>query len=1037
LINIYAPNIPKERKEFFNEIYRLCACARPLILGGDFNCVTNAKLDKRGGNATRGHEGSEELREICSQFKLVDCFRSKFPDKKEYTYRGGEVSTRLDRFYISSSLTPSLQDVRHILYPFSDHSAVLINLNSFSHILFGKSYWKFNNSLLKDEDFIDYMTVILKVIFDSIPNEGILKWWDWVKEQIKERIRIFSVNKVKRENYYVNQIKKDYIKCEKKGDFKGAQLLKEEFYNLELEKLKGSMFRSKLQEFENGEKPTKFFVRSESTRAQKRCIQHVVNLQGEDCKSSDSILLAFREFYSNLFREEHVEDDVINDLLSDVPCMDEDDCESLGCDVSEEDVIKAVKGMTSDSSPGSDGLTKEFYCAFLKLFTPVLVRVFDEAFVEGILPDSQRLSYISLLCKDESNSHLLKNYRPISLLNVDYKILTKVLCNRLKLVLEQVVHIDQSCAVPGRSILNSASLLRDIIDFCDNRGVNGILLSLDQEKAFDRVSHHYLFSVLRAFGFGERFIRWVKLAYTSVSSSVIVNSFVSSPFSVTRSVRQGCSLSPLLYILCLEPILIKIRNDKQIKGILLPGNAGDQKVIAFADDSNFTIKDDVSAERVLDWYRYFGRGSGAKLNMGKSKGMFLGKWKTRSDHPFGISWVDKLKIFGAWFGKVNVEEMWGPILVKVRKTLGLFKGRSLSIFGRATIVNTMVLSKLWYLASILFVPELLIRTIEREVCKFIWGAKWDPLKRSTLYLPRAQGGIGLVNIKIKVMSLQFNMVSKLIFDRENVPFYAFGHMWLGLHLRKFKEYSFSNLYPHCFENVPTFYALLISNIQNVLKLDPSFSFTDGRSALYYYKCFLDKTKEMPKVCLRNPDVDFVDVFKNLSKIDRKIVNISFKLIHDVVPTKDFIAKRGMVVNRLCSFCRLADETTEHLFWHCCFVNKCKKFLGMILEDVLEVGLCYESVRFSLFPDSVSPGPTKDVIITIFAEFRYSVWFCRNRSVFDHRSFTDLSILNYFMSRLRTRIHFDFKRLNAWDFECMWCSEFLCSVDNDMQLVIHF
>ena len=152
------------------------------------------------------------------------------------------------------------------------------------------------------------------------------------------------------------------------------------------------------------------------------------------------------------------------------------------------------------------------------------------------------------------------------------------------------------------------------MNYANSRGMEGVFLSLDQEKAFDRVSHEYLFSTLEAFGVGEGFLNWVKALYSDISSSVLVNQFITESFPVTRSVRQGCSLSPLLYVLMLEPVLIKIRNDHLIKGFKLPGRNKEQKAAAFADDSKFTLADDMSVFWVLQWYDYYGKASASLIN---------------------------------------------------------------------------------------------------------------------------------------------------------------------------------------------------------------------------------------------------------------------------------------------------------------------------------------------------------------------------------------------------------------------------------------
>ena len=150
--------------------------------------------------------------------------------------------------------------------------------------------------------------------------------------------------------------------------------------------------------------------------------------------------------------------------------------------------------------------------------------------LEGTLPLSLRQCYITLICKDKNKADLLTNWRPISLLNCDYKILSKVLSLRLRSVIEETVHPDQTCSIPGRSIQDNVHLIRHLIDYVDDKNMSAAIISLDQSKVFDRVSHEYLFKVLHSFGFGTQFISLVKLLYSDIYSSVLVNGFVSGEF---------------------------------------------------------------------------------------------------------------------------------------------------------------------------------------------------------------------------------------------------------------------------------------------------------------------------------------------------------------------------------------------------------------------------------------------------------------------------------------------------------------------------
>ena len=161
---------------------------------------------------------------------------------------------------------------------------------------------------------------------------------------------------------------------------------------------------------------------------------------------------------------------------------------------------------------------------------------------------SQRTGLITLLYK-KNDRFDTNNWRPISLLCTDYKILSKVLTNRLKTVLSSVISDSQSFGVPGRFLGSNVRTIQDIVNFCNAHKTGGAIISLYQEKAFDRVDWGYMMKVVERMNFGPSFCSWVRLPYHNIFSPVLVNGHTSHAFAVTRGVRQGCPLSPLLYII--------------------------------------------------------------------------------------------------------------------------------------------------------------------------------------------------------------------------------------------------------------------------------------------------------------------------------------------------------------------------------------------------------------------------------------------------------------------------------------------------------
>ena len=195
----------------------------------------------------------------------------------------------------------------------------------------------------------------------------------------------------------------------------------------------------------------------------------------------------------------------------------------------------------------------------------------------------------------------LKNWRPISLLNADYKVCTKVLANRLHKVISHVLSKDQTCGVPGRSIFENLMLIRDTISYIQHKQLSDAIISLDQEKAFDRVNHSFLQCVLERFNFGPDFRRWVSVVYHGISFCVINNGRLSRAFYLERGVRQGCPLSPLLYCLVAECLGQAIRCDPSIEKILMPGSGSKQsKVFQYADDATL-IRAVAFSQKCKNW----------------------------------------------------------------------------------------------------------------------------------------------------------------------------------------------------------------------------------------------------------------------------------------------------------------------------------------------------------------------------------------------------------------------------------------------------
>ena len=217
--------------------------------------------------------------------------------------------------------------------------------------------------------------------------------------------------------------------------------------------------------------------------------------------------------------------------------------------------------MPHGKTPGSDGLPMEFYKVFWQSLGADLVRVLNAAFEAGQLSTSQRRGLIIVLYK--KNDPLdTKNWRPISLLNVDYKIATRTISGRLLGVMPSIVGPDQTCGVRGRTISENLAGVRDLLEYVEREDIPLALLSFDQEKAFDRVDWGFLLRILETFNFGPQFRNWVRLFYTDIQSAVIINGWMSSFLTQLGVCTRGalcllyCTSSPSK---CLRSAFVHLR----------------------------------------------------------------------------------------------------------------------------------------------------------------------------------------------------------------------------------------------------------------------------------------------------------------------------------------------------------------------------------------------------------------------------------------------------------------------------------------------
>ena len=343
-------------------------------------------------------------------------------------------------------------------------------------------------------------------------------------------------------------------------------------------------------------------------------------INGKEITDQKKVYNELFAFYINLFKnDKKISKYDTTQFLSSIelPCLTEEQSTKCELLISEEELICALKNIPKNKSPGNDGLSKEFYETFWDELKIQFIASFRKSFLKEELSNSQKQAVIRLIEKKDKDKRYIQNWRPLSLLNTDVKILSKALNQRLEKTLPFIISANQSAYVDGRFISESGRLISDLLEISDTLKLDGLLATIDIQKAFDSVDHGFIISTLERYGFGNRFVRWVKILLKNQKSCIINGGNTTKYFKLENDTRQGDPISAYLLILVLEIIFQCIKENKNIKGLNIFNHIF--LYTAYADDTTFFLKDKESLIEVMKTFDIFSSFSGLKPNKSKLK----------------------------------------------------------------------------------------------------------------------------------------------------------------------------------------------------------------------------------------------------------------------------------------------------------------------------------------------------------------------------------------------------------------------------------
>ena len=779
ILNVYGPNVESERDVFLNSLQTFLIdfeYGDQLYLGGDFNIALNCNLD-RSPPQNRRCKSAETLTNMMSAFNLIDIWRYKYPKLKRYTWSQPNpyVKSRLDFFLIQKACLDLVTNIKIIEAIKTDHKLVMATIK-FKNQERGRGFWKMNSSILNDPFYKIDIVQLIETIWDE--SEHILDLgvrFDWLKYKIMEYTREFCIQRAKinrKRNIEVqNELQRlDERICELQAT--GIELARYEELKSQLElyneeKARGAWLRSRIEFIEKNEKSNTYFYNKSKITYEKKTVTHIEGNTGDNITNPSDILNELKSYYEKLYTSSEIPlSDIelnLNELNS-LGSLNEDQKKLCEGDVTLDECYEALKNFKDNKSPGCDGLTGEFYKKYWEYIGPKLVDTLNYCRTQGKLTVSQRRGIITLLQKKGKDPSKLSSWRPVSLLCTDYKILTKTLYIRMAKHLNSVISHDQSGFIKGRHIGEGIRFIEDLIEYYDEKGLTGIILQLDFEKAFDSVERNFMIATLKKMNFGENFISWIKCCYNDIYSCVMNNGFSSTWFRLFRGMRQGCALSCLLFLVCVEVMACMIRENKDIKGLIIANN--EHKLKQFADDCICTVQTPESVVILTGSIRRFSNISGLKLNITKSLLVYLGPWRHKKEKILDIEiCYGSFNMLGIYIGRDSKTKDYRNFDLKIRKMENKFKlweHRDLSICGRILLSKSQGISNLIYSMSMVETKSAFIQETQKRLNAFIWNSKPPKVSHNVLISDYEDMGLKSIDVESQCKALKMPWVGRIL-----------------------------------------------------------------------------------------------------------------------------------------------------------------------------------------------------------------------------------------------------------------------------------